>query len=342
LIFQRGFASIGGIKTTWIYVLYDARPGDLHCYIGKSNHPSQRYNQHFWERKKERTRKTFWIESLLKLGLKPTLKLLLEIPVEEWEQWERMFIHWYRVLGWSVVNVTEGGEGMTNPTEEVRAKCALGRKGKVHTPEARAAIGAAFRDKPLSEEHRIKLREARKKEREGGVKRTLSPEHRANISAANRGRKLSEDQKQKIRERMRTNHPWSGKHHTDEARAAIGAAFKGKSLSEEHKAKITASRVGEKNPLFGKHLSEEHKAKLRAANLGRKMSAEFSEKLRAANTGKKASAESRERMRLAHSGRRLSPEHALAIKLGKERKKLTASASGALVTVLPSSASNPA
>jgi len=188
---------------------------------------------------------------LLKFGLKPTLELIREVPIEEWEHWERTFIHWYRVLGWNVVNVTDGGEGMTNPTEEVRAKCALGRKGKGHTPEARAAIGAAFRGKSLSEEHRAKLSAARQREKDSGKKRKLSPAHRAAIGDGLRGRKLSEAQK----EGLRGNKYALGFRHTKKALDAISAASKLKKLSPEHIAALTEGRRKKKLTLIASNAS---------------------------------------------------------------------------------------
>jgi len=175
---------------------------------------------------------------LLKLGLRPSLELLREVPVEEWEYWERTFINWYRALGWRVVNVTDGGEGLTNPSDETRAKCGQGFKGRQHTVEARAAIGAAFRGKPLSSEHRAKISAYRQREKATGKKRKLSAAHRAAIGNGQRGKRLSESQK----ERLRGNKYALGFRHTAKARAAISAASKLKKLSPAHIAALTEGR----------------------------------------------------------------------------------------------------
>jgi hypothetical protein len=93
-----------------------------------------------------------------------------------------------------LVNLTEGGEGLTDPSPEVRAqisskvslslkgnqrrkgklhddatKALIGKKslGRTHTPEAKAKIGASFKGRPLSDEHRAKLKEAWRRRRDG-------------------------------------------------------------------------------------------------------------------------------------------------------------------------------
>ncbi len=275
--------------------------------------------EHYWELTDDRTRKGNWLRSLLALGMKPTQEILFEVPMWQWQVWEMTIIQWYRALGWIVVNTAEGGDGVTVFTDEMRAKCGLGFKGRHHTPEARAKIAAGARGRKQSAEQRAKISAAHK----GKPHPPHTAEHRAKIGEALRGIKLSPERVQKLRDRPKV----FGSHHTPESRAAISAARKGKKHSDESRAKITASRLGKKNPMFGRHLSDEHKAKLRAANKGRKMSPEFCEQRRLAALGKKASPEARARMSAAHMGM---------------RNKLRSSKDSAFVTSLPSQASNPA
>ena len=192
---------------------------------------------------------------MLKLGLRPSLELLREVPVEEWEYWERTFIHWYRVLGWRVVNVTDGGEGLTNPSDETRAKCALGRKGKGHTPEARAAIGAAFRGKHLSDEHRAKISAYRQREKASGKKRKLSVAHRTAIGNGLRGRVVSAEARRNMGQAHKGK-PLSVAHREKLRISHLGKVYG--PMSPEHKAKIAATKVGERNPMFGKYGALNH------------------------------------------------------------------------------------
>lgn len=48
-----------------------------------------------------------------------------------------------RLAGYVLANKTDGGEGVSNPTADVRAKIALGQKGKVRSPEHCAKLSAA-------------------------------------------------------------------------------------------------------------------------------------------------------------------------------------------------------
>jgi hypothetical protein len=57
---------------------------------------------------------------------------ILEI-VEEgtsWEERERYWIAFGREAGWSLTNMTEGGDGLKDPSPEVRAKLSRAAKGK--------------------------------------------------------------------------------------------------------------------------------------------------------------------------------------------------------------------
>jgi NUMOD3 motif len=245
---QCGFAGLlcpfllhSTIATTFLYALTDPRHGDTHVYIGKADDPRRRFMEHYWELKDDRSRKAHWLRQLLALGMKPAQEILREVPLAEWERWERDYIRWYRVLGWRVVNSTDGGDGVVNLSPEARARCAAGRRGKGHTPEARAAIGAAARGRPQSAETRAKQSAAKRGEKHPMFGKPHTAEHRTNIGIANRGRKLTEAQQQKLSVSLKGI--GLGRRHTQKTRAAISAAFKGKPLSTAHSEKIRAAKI---------------------------------------------------------------------------------------------------
>lgn len=62
------------------------------------------------------------------------------------------------------------------------------------------------------------------------------------------------------------NHPWYGKHRSEETKKKISKTLKGRHFSKESKRKMSESQKGEKNPNYGKHHSKEHKQKLSEAN----------------------------------------------------------------------------
>jgi hypothetical protein len=86
------------------------------------------------------------------------------------------------------VNGTTGGDGLSDPTEEIRARISAGvgaaHKGKPKSAAHAAAIGAALRGRTIPEDVRAKMSAAAK------VK-VFTPEHRAAMGRAATGRKQS-------------------------------------------------------------------------------------------------------------------------------------------------------
>lgn len=80
-----------------------------------------------------------------------------------------------------------------------------------------------------------------------------------------------EEANQKMSEAMSgENHPFFGKHHSEETRERISKANIGKRRTLEQKKRISASKTGENHPLFGKHLPEETRKKMSKAHLGKR------------------------------------------------------------------------
>lgn len=135
-------------------------------------------------------------------------------------------------------NLTEGGDGVKNPSEEVRRKLSECNKGKVNSPETRAKISAGNKGKVMSAEARAKI------SKNCGSRR---PEVRAKISAScmgkpspNKGRKFTEEEKARLYATRRGHHrPLS-----EEAKAKLSVWHTGRKLSEETRAKISKNRKG--------------------------------------------------------------------------------------------------
>ena len=100
--------------------------------------------------------------------------------------------------------------------------------------------------------------------------KTLSEEHRSKIGDAERGEK---------------NHNF-GKHFSAEHKAKISAANRGKQRTDETRSKFSAAKRGDKNPMFGKHFSDESRAKMSASHLGKHLSEETKQKIRESIRGK--------------------------------------------------------
>lgn len=127
---------------------------------------------------------------------------------------ERTFIQMYDTQAHGY-NLTDGGEGLSGASLEVRAKISAAQKGRPKSPEARANMSRsnANRGKPLSEETKRKLSESKRGRR-------LSQEHRARLSEAGRGRTHSQETKKKM-----------------------GDAHRGKSMSQESRQKLSLSKL---------------------------------------------------------------------------------------------------
>lgn len=176
--------------TTFIYTLNDPRPGHRKAYVGKANDPFGRLHSPQGHLKdKNVNHRTCWIAGLKALGLEPILEILDEVPVAEWQFWEREWIRLYRALMFELVNGTDGGDGLgsgaTHPSFgkpvslEHRAKISAAQVGRIVSPETRAKISAAKMGHTVSSETRVRLSAAQ-------TGKVASSETRAKISAGGR------------------------------------------------------------------------------------------------------------------------------------------------------------
>jgi len=120
-------------------------------------------------------------------------------------------------------NMTDGGEGTSNPSEEIRKKMSESAKGK-----------------KVSDEHRKNLSVSASKRKIG----PHSEEHRAKIGAAVKGRVFSEEHKRKLSE---SNKGKKHQSHSEETRAKMSEFQKNrkrKPFSDETKLKMSNSHKG--------------------------------------------------------------------------------------------------
>jgi group I intron endonuclease len=232
---------------TFIYALLDPiEKQEFHIYIGKSDNPYRRFYEHLKDQ--DGTHKTYWIQSLLKIGYNPDLQILEQCNQNNWEEREKEWIKFYRNIEWNIVNETEGGEGLYNPTKEVRQKISiahLGKKtwlGKHHSEESKIKIGKSKLNnknklgKHWSKEDKIKL----------------SQSHKGQIPW-NKGKHNSEEHNRKVSEGLKGHIPWN----------------KGLHFSEELRKKLSEAHKGKDNHQLGRHHSEESKQKMRESHKGK-------------------------------------------------------------------------
>ena len=146
-----------------IYKLFDPREPLRVRYIGYTAKAiSTRLSEHLKEaRAGHASHKCNWIRSLLHAGIKPVSESLELVTAGNWQERERFWIALYKD---SLTNATAGGEGLVNPSQDVRDRISatliaggssLGnqyRKGIPQTTETRIAISEGLLN---SEKNRI-------------------------------------------------------------------------------------------------------------------------------------------------------------------------------------------
>lgn len=126
-----------------------------------------------------------------------------------------------------LANMSDGGEGLANPSEDVRLKISAAHTGKIVSDKTRNKLSAARRLRVTKEETRIKL------------------------SAVRQGKKHSDETKIKMKKSsvgknkgtVRTN---DQKKHLSALNSGDNNIFFGKKHSEESKAKMRAAKAANK------------------------------------------------------------------------------------------------
>jgi hypothetical protein len=191
--------------TVFIYGLNDPRTGKCR-YIGKSDSPPRRFEEHCIKSAKSNTHKDRWIAGLLREGLCPVLEVLDEVPACQWQFWEREYIRVFRMIGFKLTNTSSGGEGFSKGHSvplEVRKKIQLSKIGernhmfgKKRSSETLARVSASC--KLAWVERRKKPSTVLKGDKNPCFGKRRSPETRAKISAAGRGRAVSLETRAKM------------------------------------------------------------------------------------------------------------------------------------------------
>lgn len=174
-----------------IYGLFDpADPERKIRYIGYTSKTlEQRLRRHLIESKsKNACHRHAWINSLVKQDKRPGVVLIESVTPENWQERESFWISFY--VKNDLVNSTTGGEGLINPSPEVRARLSEKTKGKNIGNQFRKGIPHTDLDRALISE---RLKSSAKKKladdaRRGKPGHKLSDDAKQKISVANRGR----------------------------------------------------------------------------------------------------------------------------------------------------------
>lgn len=244
------------MKTTYIYGLIDPITNEIR-YVGKTNDIQSRLQDHIrYAKNGQKNYKSNWIRKLLRQSLEPKIKILQEVPANDWQKYEKLWISKLIDLGIKLTNKTRGGDGFSgNHTKETKikiSKASLGRKVSEKT-RRKLSENNAFRDigfmtgKPFSEEHKNKIGLANTGEK-NGMYGKVGPMA---------GRKHSQESIEKMRQSSIGQIAWNkGKKLTEEHKKNLKKnhkGFSGKSHSEETKRKMSEAKMGKKNPMYGKN-----------------------------------------------------------------------------------------
>jgi len=100
------------ITTTYIYILIDPTTNYIR-YVGKTNNPKQRFQNHKNKGRDKNTHKRNWINQLRANNTNPIMEIIDEVPIDSWKYWEKFWIGYYKLIGCNLVNYTNGGDGLT-------------------------------------------------------------------------------------------------------------------------------------------------------------------------------------------------------------------------------------
>lgn len=169
-----------------IYALVDPRDGAWR-YIGYSTRGLARPRMHREPSNlRGKSHKIAWIKSLRTLGLTYDIEVLEELPSKEaCPEAEREWIAEAKRRGVRLTNWTDGGDGLLNPSTDVRQKISRSRIGK-----------------KMSEETRRKLSEIRKGRRPSSYER-MQLARNPSLGGRNRWAKLTDVQKSEAVAHMR-------------------------------------------------------------------------------------------------------------------------------------------
>ena len=129
-------------------------------YIGKCKNTDHRLSTHISKAKSAESTHhcARWIATLLRDGLKPTIRVLIALPEgADWQLAERLTIARYRRHGFDLTNLTGGGDGFHDLAPEAVLRKSEARRRWFAIPENRDRIISALTAGRDSPEHRKKL-----------------------------------------------------------------------------------------------------------------------------------------------------------------------------------------
>jgi hypothetical protein len=258
-------------ETGIIYGLVDPITSKLR-YVGCTINLKRRVKAHLQEAASHTTtHRTAWIKGLLLRNLTPLVIVLEMCSSNDLFDREREYITSLRQRGYELVNSTDGGDGLRNPTKTTREKMSAANKARGMSGISKLIAGsvAYHTGRPQTPEHiekRVsqrrgkpskiadKLRERMRRLAKLRIGSHLPESTRLKLSQAKMGHSVSQETREKI--------STASKSGTPEVKAKISAAIK-KIVTKDHLQRMTDLAV---QAVKGKPFTEEHKRKISEAH----------------------------------------------------------------------------
>lgn len=153
-----------------LYILYNNKDFKIR-YVGiTSKSLENRLYYHLKDAKHKRTHKEKWINKSIKNGFKISIKKIKICKcLNSLKSEEIKLIKYLKSRNYNLTNATSGGDGIFNPTKEVRRKISIATKKQVWTKERRKKLSDFKKGKPSSAtgikwklESRLKLSNSKK------------------------------------------------------------------------------------------------------------------------------------------------------------------------------------
>ena len=165
---------------TYSLVYVDCKPDGTPFYVGKGNEARVKYlkrNQHHQNICKKHPR---WTRGIAFAGSETECNL---------KEIELIAKFGRSNLGQgTLINYTDGGEGMSNPTFETRKKLSKVHSGKITSEQTKKKLSIAHKGKKLSEEHKVKLSLIKLGKPSGWKGKTASAETKEKMRLAKLGK----------------------------------------------------------------------------------------------------------------------------------------------------------
>lgn len=234
----------------FVYGLVDPLEPDHIRYVGLARIPSRPFD-HARAARRQATRSSYkinWIRKLQADGREPTVLVLEELP-ESVSTFligfvESSYIKSLRQIGHHLTNLTDGGEGLINPAQEVRDRISASQTKAMSSPEIR---------KQISDKQKIRL--------------ASRPDLLQSASISARAQRHTLEAKQAIGEKSKEL--WSDPEWHDTHAAKIKTTWSNPDIRAKQSERIKASwsnperRLKQKEAL-AKYWSEEERAKRKA------------------------------------------------------------------------------